>query len=190
MFFFLAYFTLYNRLQFHHYFLKFSEKRKQTHLISVVSCQINTQDPFVSLGSMKIRCDYFAQHLGSGRGRWIQCRLHTRDKKLPSNSFYVHFSVIFTQVLTLHSLVSQTVRKKSACNVGHLGSIPGLGRSHGRRHSNPLQYSCLENPHGQRSLAGHSLACDPWGHKESGTTEWLTREQWHTNQSPWLLKLV
>ena len=35
-----------------------------------------------------------------------------------------------------------------------MGSIPGLGRSPGGGHGNPLQYSCLENPHGQRSLAG------------------------------------
>ena len=34
-------------------------------------------------------------------------------------------------------------------------------------HCSPLQSSCLENPHGQRSLAGYS----PWGHKESDTTE-------------------
>ena len=45
--------------------------------------------------------------------------------------------------------------KESACSVGDLGSIPGLGRSPGGRHGNPLQYSCLENPHGQRSLAGY-----------------------------------
>ena len=36
--------------------------------------------------------------------------------------------------------------KESACNVGDLGSIPGLGRSPGGGHSNPPQYSCLENP--------------------------------------------
>ena len=36
--------------------------------------------------------------------------------------------------------------KESACNVGDLGSIPGLERSPGRGHGNPLQYSCLENP--------------------------------------------
>ena len=36
------------------------------------------------------------------------------------------------------------------------GSIPGLGRSPGGEHGNPFQYSCLENPHGQRSLAGYS----------------------------------
>ena len=47
--------------------------------------------------------------------------------------------------------------KESACNVGNLGSIPRLGRSSGGGHGNPLQYSCMENPHGQRSLAGYSL---------------------------------
>ena len=35
--------------------------------------------------------------------------------------------------------------KKSVCNVGGLGLIPGLGRSPGEGNGNPLQYSCLEN---------------------------------------------
>ena len=43
--------------------------------------------------------------------------------------------------------------KESSCNVEDLGLIPGLGRSPGGEHSNPFQYSYLENPHGQRSLA-------------------------------------
>ena len=47
------------------------------------------------------------------------------------------------------------------------GSIPGSGRSPRGGHGNPLQYSCLENPHGQRSLEGYS----PWDHKESDTVE-------------------
>jgi len=47
------------------------------------------------------------------------------------------------------------------------GSIPGSGRSPGGGHGNPLQYSCLESPHGQRSLAGYS----PWGHKELDMAE-------------------
>ena len=46
--------------------------------------------------------------------------------------------------------------KESTCNAGDLGSIPGLGRSPGGGHGNPLQYSCLKNLHGQRSLVGHS----------------------------------
>ena len=36
--------------------------------------------------------------------------------------------------------------KESTCNVGDLGSVPGLGRSHGEGNDTPLQYSCLENP--------------------------------------------
>ena len=60
--------------------------------------------------------------------------------------------------------------KESACNVGDLDSIPGLGRSPGGRHSNSLQYSCLENPHEQRSLAGYSS----WGHKVLDMTAWLS----------------
>ena len=38
--------------------------------------------------------------------------------------------------------------KESARNVGDLFSFTGLGRSPGGGHCNPLQYSCLENPHG------------------------------------------
>ena len=55
--------------------------------------------------------------------------------------------------------------KESACNAGHLGLTPGLGTSPGEGHGNPLQYSCLENPHGQRILAGHN----PQGRKKSWT---------------------
>ena len=48
-------------------------------------------------------------------------------------------------------------------------SIPGSGRSPGGWHGNPLQYSCLEEPNGQRSLVGY----DPWGCKELDTTEYF-----------------
>ena len=53
------------------------------------------------------------------------------------------------------------------------GSIPGLGRSPGGGHGNTLQYSCLENPPGQRSLVGYT----PWGCKESDITDWLSTSQ-------------
>ena len=55
------------------------------------------------------------------------------------------------------------VVKNPLANAGDtrdMSSISGLGRSPGGGNGNPLQYSCLENPHGQ-SLAGSS----PWGHK-------------------------
>jgi len=46
--------------------------------------------------------------------------------------------------------------------------IPGLGRSPGEGHGNPLQYSCLENPHGQRNLVSS------WGPQKSDLTERLS----------------
>ena len=39
--------------------------------------------------------------------------------------------------------------KESVCNAGNAILIPGLGIYPGGRHSNPLQYSCLENPMGR-----------------------------------------
>ena len=68
------------------------------------------------------------------------------------------------------SLVARMVKNLPATRetwVRDLGSIPGLGISPGGEHGHPLQYSCLENPHGQRSLAG----CSPWGHSEPDRTE-------------------
>ena len=63
--------------------------------------------------------------------------------------------------------------EESACNAGDVSSILGLRRSPGGGHGDPLQYSCLENPHGQRRLAGYS----PWERKESDTTEQLSTAQ-------------
>ena len=60
--------------------------------------------------------------------------------------------------------------KNSPANAGatgDMGLIPGLGISPGAGHGNPLWYSCLGNPHEQRSLAGYR----PWDCKESDMTE-------------------
>ena len=43
-------------------------------------------------------------------------------------------------------------------------------QSPGGGHGNALQYSCLEHPHGQRSLVGYI----PWGHKELDMSEWIS----------------
>ena len=59
---------------------------------------------------------------------------------------------------------------KAACNAGDMGLILGLGRSPGEGVGYSLQYSFLENPHGQRNLVGYSL----WGCKESDMTERLS----------------
>ena len=61
--------------------------------------------------------------------------------------------------------------KEFAHSVGDLGKIPELGRSPGGAHGYPLQYSCLENPHGQRSLAGYS----PRGCKEPARHDGMTK---------------
>ena len=55
----------------------------------------------------------------------------------------------------------------NAGDIRDMGSIPGSGRSPGGRHGTPLQDSCPENAHGQRSLVGYS----PWGQKGLDTTE-------------------
>ena len=60
------------------------------------------------------------------------------------------------------SLVTQTVKNLPAGDLGDLGSIPESGRSPEKGNGNPVQYSRLENPHGQRGLSGCSLL----GHKE------------------------
>ena len=50
--------------------------------------------------------------------------------------------------------------EESTCNMGDVGSIPGLGRPPGGGHGNPLQYSCLENPLGRGLLQAtvHSIS--------------------------------
>ena len=80
------------------------------------------------------------------------------------------------------SFIAQSV-KKSACNTGDLGSIPGLGRSPREWNGYPLQYFWLEN-----SMVRED---NPWDHTESDMTEWLTlshnikkiKDAKHTNKS-------
>ena len=60
--------------------------------------------------------------------------------------------------------------KESACKAGDVVFISGLGRSLEEGMATHSRYSCLENPHGQRSLAGYSLC----SHKELDTTKQLT----------------
>ena len=69
------------------------------------------------------------------------------------------------------SLVAQLV-KKSTCNVGNLGSIPGLGRSPGEGKGYPLQYSGLEN----------SMDCKVYGVPKSQT--WLNDFCFHFSLHP------
>ena len=79
---------------------------------------------------------------------------------------------------TLNSYMTPLVPvvKEPPTNAGDkrdMGSITGLGRSPGGGNGNPLQYFCLENPHGQRSLVGYST----WGRKESDMTEYTQHRE-------------
>ena len=63
-------------------------------------------------------------------------------------------------------------------DVRDTGWIPGSERSPGGRRGNPLQYSRLENPHGQRSVA----SCSPQAHTESNKTEATQHRSTHKVQ--------
>ena len=75
-------------------------------------------------------------------------------------------------ILQMEGFPCGSASKESACNVGDLGLIPGLGRSPGEGKDYPLQYSGLEN----------SMDYSPWGCKESEMTKWLSLSSngiWH-----------
>ena len=91
-----------------------------------------------------------------------ELQMNSDDTTVSSGLLYTHMPAhthTHTHVCTHTHIVTPfpggTDGKESACNVGDLGSIPGLGGSPGGGHDNPLQCSCLETLHGQRSLAGY-----------------------------------
>ena len=115
-----------------------------------------------------------------GRGCLMGCRLWGRTesdrlKRLSSSSSNDSVSKehcpTVLHFLSFHQVVP--VVKNPSANAGDIrdgGLIPGSGRSPGGGHGNPLHYSFLVNPHGQRSLAGYS----PWGCKDSDMTKQLS----------------
>ena len=58
-----------------------------------------------------------------------------------------------------------------------LGFDPGLGRSHGRGHDNPLQYSCLENPmdRGDWQATVHRVT-ESWTHSKQPKRPSITEQ--------------
>ena len=86
------------------------------------------------------------------------------DYRAPKKPESVTVSIVFPSLChEVMSFTGSSADKESACNAGDPSSIPGSEKSSGGGHGNPLQYSCLENPHGQRSLA-HYIPW-PWGPK-------------------------
>ena len=95
---------------------------------------------------------------GGGHGRLLQysCLEHPTDRGAWRAT--VHGVAKSRTRLSNNTSSGGSVVKHMPIHAGHAGSDPGLGRSPGGGNGNPLQYSCLENPHGQGSLVGYS----PW----------------------------
>ena len=81
-------------------------------------------------------------------------------KSLNKLCFDILFLINLTDVKLLYNVLlgypGATSGKDLPANVGHItdmGSIPGSGRSPRGGHGSPLQYSCLEDPYGQRKMA-------------------------------------
>ena len=79
-------------------------------------------------------------------------------KEKMSRSLFLPGCPYLRMILLQASQVVLVVKNSpaDAGDVRDLASIPGWGRSPGVGHGNPFQFSCLENPHGQRSLVGYS----------------------------------
>ena len=118
-----------------------------------------------------------------GRGSLVGCSpcVAKGRTRLSDFTFPFHFHALEKEMATHPSVLAWRIP-----GTGEPGGLPSMG-SHRVRHDwsdlavwlhsgggfgNPLQYSCLENPHGQRSLADYN----PWGCKESDTTELLSIE--------------
>ena len=99
-------------------------------------------------------------------------KTYEQEKSITNNTLKllktISVSLFFCTGDPVASVVAQRV-KNLPVMWEDLGSIPRLGRSPGGGPGNPLQYSCLENPHGQRSLAGYRL----WSQSQTRLRDWV-----------------
>ena len=144
----------------------------QNHWAPGFSCPLPTEQalPWSSLSQIyypRLHEGYWPR---DGSSHKYNCRERLLIDK--ADKLRLQNSLIFFKVKSWASQVVLVVENPPT-NAGDLrdsGSIPRPGRCPGGGHGNPLQYPCLENPHGQRSLAGYH----PWGRKELDTTERLS----------------
>ena len=77
-------------------------------------------------------------------GGFQTCRAYSEEQKVPVSSG-------LPCLCKARGLPGGSDGQESACNVGDLGSFPGLGRTPGGGHGNPLQYSFLKSPMDRRA---------------------------------------
>ena len=82
-------------------------------------------------------------------------QVFTKNKSCQASIVFDLFLIGPTHVASQVVLVVKKLPANTE-DIRDVGFLPGLGRSPGGGHGNPLQYFCLENPHGQRSLMGYS----------------------------------
>ena len=111
--------------------------------------------------------------------RWALCDATAPAFKCPTSSGVMMQGYI--EVVLNKGFPGSSAGKESTCNAGDPGSISELGSCPGGRCGNPLEYSYLENPHGQ-SLVGYS----PQGHRVGHN--WATKHTAQFSASKWMWK--
>ena len=91
--------------------------------------------------------------------------------------FKIFFLIFFSKIFFLGGFPWGSAGKESTCNAGDLGSIPGLGRSLGKRKSYPFQYSGLEN---SMDCIVHGVA-KSWTRLSNSFTFTLNPQGWFLN---------
>ena len=141
-----------------------STNRPTNHAWNRETCPITaTAAAAKSLQSCPTLCDHIdgspsgSPIHGTLQARTLECSfpspMHESEKWKWSHSVVPNGSVY------LQTSQVMLVVKNPPANAGDIrdtGCIPGSGRPPGGEHGNPLQYSCLENAHGKRSLEGYS----------------------------------
>ena len=108
---------------------------------------------------------------------FLSCLYVLEIKSLLVTSFANIFShaIACLFILFIVSFAGGSNCKESACNVGDLGLMPGLGRSLGEGNRQPTPVFLAGEFHGQRNLVGYGS----WGHKEADMTMRLLLSLWH-----------
>ena len=115
-------------------------------LLFYIDC--NASHPFENshqIGlELKAWCDFFT----IVRVLWNLINFPSLSLPILCNKYKLIFSWYRIETPWSYSLYCGSAGKESTCNVGDLGSIPGLGKSSGERKGYPRQYSSLENSKG------------------------------------------